>query len=70
MVLAGGTKDEIRREVLRKLNATRGGGYIPQSDHSVPSNVPPENYCYALELIRRYGKYPIDVGEFNEDVGH
>jgi len=68
-VLAGGTKEEIRREVLHKLNAARGGGYIPQSDHSVPSNVPPENYCYVLELIRQYGKYPIDLGEFNEDLG-
>jgi len=67
-VLANGTKDEIRRELLHKLNAARGGGYIPQSDHSVASNIPPENYCYAIDLIREYGKYPIDVGEFNEDI--
>ena len=67
-VLAGGTKDDVRREVLHKLNAARGGGYIPQSDHSVASNIPPENYCYAIDLIREYGKYPIDLGEFNETI--
>ena len=30
-----GNRDAIRREVLRKLNAARGGGFIFQSDHSV-----------------------------------
>ena len=32
-----GNRREIRREVLRKLNAARGGGFIFQSDHSVSS---------------------------------
>ncbi len=65
-VLAWGTREEIKREVLRKLNAAKDGGFIFQSDHSVPGNVPPANYQYALELLREYGKYPLDLGEFDE----
>ena len=34
-----------------------GGGYIYHSDHSVPNNVSLESYQYALELVRRYGRY-------------
>jgi len=68
LVLAHGTRDEIRREVLHKLNAARGGGYIPQSDHSVASNISAENYLYALELLREYGRYPIELGEFNQTI--
>ena len=67
-VLERGTKENIRREVLRKLSAARGGGYMPQSDHSVPGDVPPRNYLYALELIRQYGRYPLELGEFDEEM--
>ena len=60
--------EAIRREVLRKLNAARGGGYIFQSDHSVSSAVSGRTYDFIVELVRRYGKYPIDLGEFNEAI--
>ena len=36
----------IRREVLRKLNAAKGGGGIFQSDHSVSSAVSGQTYDY------------------------
>ncbi len=36
---ANGTQEEIKSMVLRKLNAAKGGGYIVQSDHSVPGNI-------------------------------
>ena len=67
-VLANGSKEDIKREVLRKLNAAKGGGYIFQSDHSVPGNVPPENYTYALQLVKEFGGYPLDLGEFEEAI--
>ncbi|QGP93246.1 Uroporphyrinogen decarboxylase [Neomoorella glycerini] len=67
-VLAEGDKDAIRREVLRKLNAAKGGGYIISSDHSVAANVPPENYDYLVQLVREYGRYPLDLGEFDEEI--
>jgi hypothetical protein len=59
-VLATNDKDQIRREVLRKLNAAKGGGYIIQSDHSVPDNVDPASYDYVVQLVREYGKYPLE----------
>jgi uroporphyrinogen-III decarboxylase len=67
-VLATNDRDEIRREVLRKLNAAKGGGYIVQSDHSVPGNVSPASYDYMVQLVREYGKYPLSLGEFDEET--
>ena len=61
-----GDKDEIRREVLRKLNAAKGGGFIFQSDHSVTSNVSGRTYDYIVKLVREHGIYPLDLGQFNE----
>jgi uroporphyrinogen decarboxylase len=62
---AHGTKDEIRSMVLRKLNAAKGGGYLPQSDHSVPGNVSAENYDYVVKLLREYGRYPLRLGDLD-----
>ena len=62
---AGGTRDEIRRAVLTKLNAAKGGGFVFQSDHSVPGNVPPANYEYAVQLVRKHGVYPLQLEEFD-----
>ncbi|NQT84519.1 hypothetical protein HQ563_15965 [bacterium] len=67
-VLATNESDRIRREVLRKLNAARGGGYIVQSDHSIPDNVAPASYDYMIELLREHGRYPLDLGEFEEEI--
>lgn len=58
----------IRSEVLRKLNAARGGGYIFQSDHSVSSEVSGHTYDYIVKLVRKYGKYPLQLEEFNEEI--
>jgi len=67
-ILATNDEDQVRREVLTKLNAAKGGGYIIQSDHSVPSNVDPATYDLVVRLVREYGAYPIDLGEFDQDV--
>jgi len=67
-VLADGDRAKIKREVLRKLNAAKGGGYIIQSDHSVPGNVSPASYDYMVGLVRQWGKYPLDLGPFDEQV--
>ena len=63
-----GDRDAIRREVLRKLNAARGGGYIFQSDNSVSSGVSGQTYDYIVKLVREFGKYPIRLGEFEETI--
>jgi uroporphyrinogen decarboxylase len=59
------SKEELKAIVLTKLNAAKGGGMIFQSDHSVPSNVPGENYDYVVNLVREYGKYPLKLGEYD-----
>jgi len=65
-VWESGDREAIRREVLRKLNAARGRGYIFQSDHSVTSAVSGLTYDYIIQLVRQYGQYPIQLGEFEE----
>jgi uroporphyrinogen decarboxylase len=62
---AGGTLDQIRASVLTKLNAAKGGGFIFQSDHSVPGDVSGERYDYVVKLVREYGRYPLRLGEFD-----
>jgi uroporphyrinogen decarboxylase len=63
-----GDRELIRGEVLRKLNAAKGGGVIFQSDHSVTSNVSGATYDYIVRLVREYGTYPLNLGEYDRDV--
>lgn len=58
-VWESGDRDAIRREVLRKLGAGHGGGYIFQSDHSVSSAVSGTTYDYIVQLVREFGTYPL-----------
>jgi len=60
-----GSEAELRRTVLTKLNAAKGGGYIFQSDHSVPANVSGRNYDFVVRLVREFGRYPLRLGEFD-----
>jgi hypothetical protein len=54
-VLARGKK-EIEEEVMSKVPPLFStGGYIPFVDHCVPPDVPFENFCYYLELIKELG---------------
>jgi uroporphyrinogen decarboxylase len=64
----GGDREAVRREVLRKLNTARGGGFIFQSDHSVTSGVSGPTYDYIVSLVRQYGRYPLELGEFSENL--
>lgn len=65
LLWADGSREEIKAAVLTKLNAAKGGGYIFQSDHSVPSSVSGQNYDYVVRLVREYGKYPLQLGEYD-----
>lgn len=67
---ARATKEELKKVVLTKLNAAKGGGFIFQSDHSVPSNISGENYEWVVNLVRKYGTYPLNLGEYDiPDIG-
>lgn len=60
-----GSPEMIKKDVLRRLNAAKGGGYIPMSDHSVPDTVSAANYDFYIHLIKEYGKYPLQLGEYD-----
>lgn len=57
--------EEIKAAALRKLNAAKGGGFIFQSDHSVPGNISAERYEYIVNLVRENGTYPLSLGEYD-----
>ena len=61
-----GDREEIRRDVLRRLAAAEGGGYIFQSDHSVATDVSGKTYDYIVNLVREFGAYPLG----DEITGH
>jgi len=64
-----GDRAAIRREVLRKLNAAKGGGYIFQSDHSVSSGVSGQTYDWIVKLVREFGNYPLQLpAEYDERI--
>ncbi|MGQ1785058.1 MULTISPECIES: uroporphyrinogen decarboxylase family protein [unclassified Saccharicrinis] len=54
-----GDETRIKEEILRKLEAAKGGGFIFQSDHSVSSEVSGLTYDYIMKLVRENGNYPI-----------
>jgi uroporphyrinogen decarboxylase len=57
-VLATGDRELIRHEVESKIEAAKaGGGYIHQSDHSVPPTVSFDSYRYWMDLAREHGEY-------------
>ena len=52
-----GSREDIRAEVLPKLEACLGeGGFIPACDHGIPPDVPLDNYRYFRELVRQTGE--------------
>lgn len=59
---AHNSQEELKEIVLRKLAAAKGGGFIFQSDHSVPGNVSGHSYDYVVNLVREYGQYPLKLG--------
>ena len=65
MAWANDPLPELEAQVMRKLNAAKGGGYIVQSDHSVPSNCSAERYEFVLNLVRKHGKYPLQLGAYD-----
>ena len=62
---ANDTLPQLEAQVLRKMNAAKGGGYIVQSDHSVPSNVSAERYEFVLNTVRKHGAYPLRLGTYD-----
>lgn len=68
-VLESGDPKAIKKEVLYKLQAAENGGWVFQSDHSVSSDVDPESYKLAVEILREYGSYPLDIDRIQKELG-
>ncbi len=66
--MESGDPDIIKREVLYKLQAANGGGWVFQSDHSVSSDVEPESYALAIQILREYGNYPLDMERIKREL--
>lgn len=67
-VLESGDKDAIKQHALYKMQAASNGGWICQSDHSVSSDVNPLDYAYMVDVVREYGKYPINMKIIEEEL--
>ena len=53
-----GSREDVEEEIAEKVPVARENGrYIYHSDHSVPSDVPLENYRLAMKLLDPYGTY-------------
>ena len=47
----GVPKEQIEAEVMSKVDLIKEGGYSPFVDHSIPPDVPFENFLYYVELL-------------------
>ncbi len=57
-VIAAGNEEQIRHEVVSKLQAAmQHGGYIYHIDHSVPPTVSLANYSLLIRLLKENGVY-------------
>ena len=63
-----GDEELIRQEVLYRLDAAKGGGYIFQSDHSVSSAVSGRTYDFIVRLVREYGQYPLQKEKLDKII--
>ena len=51
-------KESILAEISRKITGVKDTNrYLFHSDHSVPPTVSFENYSYAIQLAKKFGKY-------------
>ena len=57
-VVLTGTKDDIKKELLKLKPLVDEGGYIPHVDHRVQADVPYENYLYYLLVKREIFEIP------------
>ena len=56
--MADPDRSKIEKEIREKFEvAKKDGGYIYHSDHSVPNNVSFSQYCYVMELVKKFGCY-------------
>ncbi|MHB1254159.1 MAG: uroporphyrinogen decarboxylase family protein [Candidatus Humimicrobiaceae bacterium] len=58
VLLANGTKEEIKEDVKNHCNNLKdGGGYILGSSSSIFDGIPPENFITMVNAVHEYGRY-------------
>ncbi len=61
-VLGGGTPDEVRAEVARRVaDLGPGGGFVFASVHNIQANVPGANAAAIWTSLEEHGRYPLAV---------
>ncbi|MEW5814757.1 MAG: uroporphyrinogen decarboxylase family protein [Spirochaetota bacterium] len=61
-ILAGGTPEEVRREVRERITQMgHGYGYLLSSSNSITPYCKPENVVAMLEALREFGHYPLPM---------
>lgn len=61
-LLPFGTKEEIIEEVKWELEvAAPNGGYIFSPCTDIIDSIPPENIMIAMDVLRKYGEYPLKL---------
>jgi uroporphyrinogen decarboxylase len=69
--LTFGSEEDVVRETLGVIRkAGEGGGLILSSSNSIHSAVKPGNYLAMWNAIRMYGKYPISLEGWGEEIGN
>lgn len=59
----GGTVEDVRREVRRRIDDFAGdGGYVLCAVHNIQSEVPPENVVAMFEAALEHGSDPSGAG--------
>jgi len=59
-----GAPEEVDREVKERIATVgAGGGYIITSANSLTDYCKTENVWAMANAIKKYGKYPLDIGE-------
>ena len=62
--LVSGSVEEVKAEVKECIeDASKGGGHILSSDHSLHDDIPIKNIFAVIESCKQYGKYPINIPE-------
>jgi uroporphyrinogen decarboxylase len=68
-LLSTGTPDEVEtvvKDLIRDI--ALGGGYILSSGNSIPSYAKVENVLNMGRVLKKYGRYPIDIQIFKKDI--
>jgi uroporphyrinogen decarboxylase len=61
-LLPNATAEELRWEVARRIyDLGASGGFIIAPCHNIGPDIPPENTVAFFDLVREFGRYPLDL---------